>query len=186
MNTTKYYIKEIFFIHLLLLSLFSTNAYSASNFNHQVDRWLTQYSEIEPKKDKRVAKAHDIFQRVLNTAVSTHRGTTPFLKVIDKPTLEVFALRGGGVILTSGALNKCYENTQYGDDRLAFVLGHEIAHQVRDDFWHAKFFHAIGLARIYAIGNLDEQESLDSVKEIASRSADIMAKEIGAEEHGIV
>ena len=185
MNTNKYFLVIITLVPFILLPI-ACKTCSAIEFNHRVDQWLKQYPEIQTNDDSRVKNAHNIFQRVLSTAGTTRLGVTPFLKVINKQTMEVFAIRGGGVILTTGALNKCYENTQHGDDRLAFILGHEIAHQMKDDFWHERFFHAIGLARIDIVGDIDAQASLNQVKEIASRTDDIMAKELEADGQGII
>jgi tetratricopeptide (TPR) repeat protein len=53
------------------------------------------------------------------------------------------ALRDGWIILSQGALEICYQNPARGEDRLAFVLAHEIAHQLNDDFWHLRFFEAL-------------------------------------------
>ena len=50
------------------------------------------------------------------------------------------AIPDGWIILSKGALDISYRDPAKGDDRMAFVLAHEIAHQLKDDFWHMRFF----------------------------------------------
>lgn len=45
--------------------------------------------------------------------------------------------------MSKETLDLCYRDEKWGDDRLAFVLAHEIAHQLKDDFWHLKFFQEV-------------------------------------------
>jgi tetratricopeptide (TPR) repeat protein len=70
-----------------------------------------------------------------------------------------------------------------GDDRLAFVLAHELAHQLKDDFWHMKFFQAIEASKVQGV---QYQKVLEEVREIASTTEQVLAKELQADEQGIV
>jgi Zn-dependent protease with chaperone function len=56
---------------------------------------------------------------------------------------QAIAIPDGGIVVSQAVLDLCYRDPQRGDDRLAFVLGHEIAHQLREDFSHLRFFDAL-------------------------------------------
>ena len=53
------------------------------------------------------------------------------------------AYRDGWVVLSKRVLDICYEDSQHGDDRLAFVLGHEISHLLYDSYLHVELFSAL-------------------------------------------
>jgi tetratricopeptide (TPR) repeat protein len=93
------------------------------------------------------------------------------------------ALPDGGIILSKGALDICYQEPTRGDDRLAFVLAHELAHQFKDDFWHMKFFQAIEASKAQAP---QPNANLEEVLRIARLPDDVQAKELQADQHGIV
>ncbi len=57
------------------------------------------------------------------------------------------AIPDGTIIMSPKTLALCYREPKWGDDRLAFVLGHEIAHQLKGDFWHMQFFQALEAAK---------------------------------------
>jgi tetratricopeptide (TPR) repeat protein len=59
------------------------------------------------------------------------------------------------------------------------VLAHEIAHQLKDDFWHMRFFQAID--SMEASGG-----ACEGCRELASRTDDSSAKEMQADENAIV
>jgi len=48
------------------------------------------------------------------------------------------ALKDGTILLSQKGMEICYqaEDKNIGDARVAFVLGHEMAHLGNDDFWH--------------------------------------------------
>ena len=93
------------------------------------------------------------------------------------------ALPDGWIVLSKGALEICYRHPARGDDRLAFVLAHEIAHQLKNDFWHMKFFQAIEASKTQ---EPQHEKDLEEARRIASKTDDVLAKELQADEHGIV
>ena len=108
-----------------------------------VEHYIETYGLIDPLTPK-VQRAHDIFARVRLSAESPI-GLTPNLKIINsdgKPW--AVALPDGYIILSRAALKICYQNVteKTGDARLAFVLGHEIAHLTNGDFWHRQIYFA--------------------------------------------
>jgi tetratricopeptide (TPR) repeat protein len=91
-------------------------------------------------------------------------------------------LPDGRIILSKGTLDLTYRDVRRGDDRLAFVLAHEIAHQLNDEFCHMKFFQAIEASRS---GHALQGGVLDEVRGIAGLTEKVLAKELQADEHGI-
>jgi len=67
-------------------------------------------------------------------------------------TLPV-SIPDGWVILSRSVLDLCYQHPRAAGDRLAFVLAHEIAHLLDDDFWHINFFNAIDISRTKGVSS---------------------------------
>jgi tetratricopeptide (TPR) repeat protein len=107
----------------------------------------------------------------------------PRLLVVNNNSLIASAIPDGGIIISKKVLDICYMNPERGDDRLAFVLAHEIAHQLKDDFWHMKFFQAIELSKEKSP---EQKKALEEVKSIAGSTENVLAKELQADEYGIV
>jgi len=94
-----------------------------------------------------VARAERVFARVRAVA-DRKAGRGPRLLVIDRRAgLGAQALPDGTIVLDPGLLRFCFGPTArpaaIGDARLAFVLGHEMAHLAYDDAWHARAFAAV-------------------------------------------
>jgi predicted Zn-dependent protease len=164
----------------LALLLLALPARAASQ--ERVEYWRNNYEVLSTEHHPRVAQARRIFQQVLGAAGSVG-GVTPRLLVIKDKSLRVIALPDGWVILSAGALERCYRDTQRGDDRLAFILGHEIAHQLKDDFWHMRFFQALDAYEKRAEAPKD---TLAAVRALAAQTNETRAKELAADEHGII
>jgi len=155
------------------------DAHSA-NPRDRIDYWQSNYKEIS-NVDPLAKRAHAVFSRVLKAA-GTRRGVVPRLFIIKYDSLEVSAIPDGWIILSQAALQLCYKGGKHGDDRLAFILGHEIAHQLKDDFWHVRFFQAIRTAK-----NQDKSDTtLAEVRKIAALTDQVLSKELQADEYGAV
>lgn len=92
-----------------------------------------------------VSKVQKVFDRVLDAA--DKRGTR-FPKLIILQGLEdpwAACLKDGSILLSQKAMEFCYHRVdeKTGDARVAFVLGHELAHLAKDDFWHIAAFEAL-------------------------------------------
>jgi tetratricopeptide (TPR) repeat protein len=150
-------------IALLLLFLLSPLAQAGlDDPRAHADYYIDIFGEVDPASDARVRHAYEIFERVRRVAEDPI-GFTPALKVINsdgKPW--AVALPDGYVILSHGALKICYDNTDQarGDARLAFVLGHELAHLVSRDFWHRNVF--------LSLSGTTQPKTLSGVQEIVA------------------
>ena len=160
-------------------------AMAAENPKNRIAFWQKNYAELHPQEDLQAARAHAIFKQVLRVAGSLP-GVEPRLYITKTDPLHMtlpVAIPDGWIILSKGALEVCYRNPARGDDRLAFVLAHEIAHQLKGDFWHMKFFQAIEASKTQ---EPQHEKDLEEARRIASKTDDMLAKELQADEHGIV
>ncbi len=107
--------------------------------------WRSQYGEVTPKEDPLVGKARKIFDRVMAAADKNSKRIPELVIIKSGGDPYAAAIRDGGIILTQGALKLCYKDVDQrkGDSRLAFVMGHELSHQAKDDFWHMAAFSAV-------------------------------------------
>ncbi|MDH5445836.1 MAG: tetratricopeptide repeat protein [Gammaproteobacteria bacterium] len=172
---------------LLIGSLIISHSHAMSpNPRERIDFWRDNYTVLSEKNYSKTKQAQSIFRQLLNTA-GHRRGIEPRLLIIKEDPNNIslpISIPDGWIILSKAVIDFCYQkNNQAGDARLAFVLAHELVHQLEDDFWHMKFFQALESAhskdripgKIYS-----------EVQNIAKQSDKILAKELRADELGIV
>ncbi len=151
----------------------------------RLDFWKANYTEFAPADDPRAGRAAEIFRRVVDAA-GKRGGVVPTLFVVKDAGAAVplaIALPDGGIVISRQVLDICYKEPANGDDRLAFILAHEIAHQLKDDFWHLRFFQAVELSQKAKSG---DAAAVEEVRTIAGRSDDALLKELQCDEYGIV
>lgn len=170
----------VFFILMMSVMCLPLMGRSAEdNPKNRIDFWQNNYEELKPSNDPLAAKTHIIFERVLNAA--GHRpGILPRLFIVNLESSLIplaIAIPDGSIIISKKILNICYQSPQRGDDRLAFILGHEIAHQLKEDFWHLRFFQ---------LKSSKDKDALQKIQKTVQETDKILAKEIQADEHGIV
>ena len=130
---------------LVVGSLLGLCRHSLAQEPNRIAYWRTHYQELTPDADARVERAQQIFAQLVQVA-GTRRGVSPRLLVLKEDPWGIalpIALPDGWIVLSKGTLSRCYQDPRRGDDRLAFVLGHELAHLMQDHFWHIKFFQAL-------------------------------------------
>ncbi|HOW54151.1 MAG TPA: tetratricopeptide repeat protein [Syntrophorhabdaceae bacterium] len=180
-----YRLHPVVLLTAVLLLTAALPAAAAENPKDRLDYWQKNFDELKPEDDARAKKAHEIFARVLSAA-GKRPGVTPRLFIVKSEAAYIplaIAIPDGGVIISKKVLDICYKDAKYGDDRLAFILGHEIAHQLKDDFWHMKFFQAVEISQGKDAG---KAAVLNEVKSIAGATENVLAKELQADEHGII
>lgn len=134
--------KIFILIPLLLLAVSYAHADNPKDF---AGWWIKNYGVVDAKMDPLAARAEKVFERV-SMAADKKGSRFPRLVIIradGDPYAQV--IRDGSVILTYGGLKICYKRVSLskGDARLAFILGHELAHLAKDDFWHGSAFAAV-------------------------------------------
>ncbi|WP_455206833.1 tetratricopeptide repeat protein [Kaarinaea lacus] len=169
-----------------VIVLYSRQIAALPNPQERIDYWQQNYSELTDVDDPRVTNVHRIFGRVLQAA-GTRYGVIPRLYIIKENPFNVvlpISIPDGWVILSKQVLDMCYERQDQGDDRMAFVLAHEVAHLLDDDFWHMNFFSALSLLKDNQ--NVAQQKVVNEIQDIFAQTAKIEAKELRADERGIL
>jgi tetratricopeptide (TPR) repeat protein len=147
--------------------------------------WIDHYGLVEARTEPLVARAEEIFSRV--TAAADKKGNRlPKLVVIGgKGDPYALTLRDGSVILTLEGLRICYRNAapETGDSRLAFLVGHELAHLAKDDFWHSNALAAVSSYK----DDAEVRRILISQLEKTGGSLDfVKTQELQADSYGIL
>lgn len=133
----------------------------------QSSYYIELYGLAAPGESHLIHRASNIFDRV-NSVSETPHGLTTALKVINSDGAPwAIALPDGNIVLSKGALDVCYEGVslELGDARIAFVIGHELAHLKSNDFWHQEIY--------LSLAGGDNQPSLKSAKDLISAAAGI-------------
>lgn len=141
--------------------------------------WINKYGEI--KESALSIRTYEVFKRILSAA-DRRVGIEPALYIINFDGVPwAQSLADGSIILTKNGLDFCYKNRSLegGDARLAFVIGHELAHQFNGDFWHYKFLRT-------AEDDKNSMEAFQSIRELAKDPDMLLAKEIQADQYGII
>jgi len=157
----------------------SMGASAADDGSGSRDYWIKKYGQI--KDSPLYLRAAEVFKRVL-LASDRRAGLEPALYSINFDGVPwAQSLADGSIILTRNCLKFCYQdkNLEHGDARLAFVLGHELAHQFNGDFWHYHFFRSLGKQE-------ENRFSFQEIKKIATNPDALLAKELQADQYGIL
>jgi tetratricopeptide (TPR) repeat protein len=118
--------------------------------------WINEYGDYTKtvgKNDSRVKRAFAVFERVKNVADKVEARIPRLFIINTNGSGRPFALvlPDGGIIINLETLEICcgHKKTGQGEDEkklkegdqwLAFILGHEIAHLAQKDFTHQKAF----------------------------------------------
>ncbi len=161
----------------LFLLLAASNSFAEDRGKKEY--WISKYGEV--KESTLSIRAQEVFNRVLS-ASDRRAGIEPALYIINyngAPWAQ--SLADGSIILSKNGLEFCYKNQSFeiGDARIAFVIGHELAHQFNGDFWHYKFLHT-------AEDDKESMRTFQDIKELARKPEMLLAKEIQADQYGII
>ena len=170
---------------LILLVLVGLGVAIADQHATQIAYWRERFPELKPADDARAATAHAIFERLVQVA-GKRPGVVPRLFITARDPWEMtlpIAIRDGWIILSAGVLNICYQEPTRGKDRLAFVLAHELAHQLKDDLWHMRFFDAYQAAQTQTAV---APAFLDELRRSTQAIEHVLAREVQADEQGII
>jgi len=141
MMTIKQAYRFIFSISVILI--YTIGFADASNDPRaSASFYIDTYGVVDVSKSPLAKRAYSIFERVQQIAEDPI-DLTPSLKIINSDGRPwAIALPDGYIILSRAALKICYQGVDrtIGDARLAFVLGHELAHLTANDFWHRKIY----------------------------------------------
>lgn len=161
----------------LFIGLTGAEAVAISPRN-EVAFYIDIYGEVPAEEDPQVARAHQVFAHVRAVADKNTK-RLPKLVVVDSPNDPwAIALPDGHIVLSKSALAICHQQTTAveAEARLAFVLGHELAHLAHDDFWHHEV-HSF----------LATHASTDRLARLVrSRPQETEARELSADDKGFI
>jgi len=168
------------FLNIFITVTFAADATSGAFTDRgRKEFWINRYGIT--KEDRYTVRAHAVFKRVL-AAADRRAGIEPALYIVDyDKTPWAQALADGSIILSRKGLQFCYSRQAPGDgdSRMAFVIGHELAHQFNGDFWHYKFLRT-------AEDSDDNIRAFQDIKELAKSTDMLLAKELQADQYGII
>jgi tetratricopeptide (TPR) repeat protein len=130
----------VIFLLLLTSALFALPEARAQPrpLKDEVAFYIDTYGEVLPAQDPEVARAHRVFERVRAVADKNSKRLPQLVVVNSRADPWAIALPDGHIVLSKQAVAICHQEASLGEAeaRLAFVLGHELAHLAHDDFWH--------------------------------------------------
>ena len=126
-------------LFLSILGMVCTVPSFAANPRDYVDYYIDWYGAAS--EDSEVAQAYEIFERVKQVADKNRKFLNPKLKVLKNKGRNPLgrALRDGYILIWQSAIDICHVRTASKAAQeacLAFVLGHELGHLAKDDYWH--------------------------------------------------
>lgn len=165
------------------------DARQAPPVGEHVQYYLSNYKLVDPK-DPAMARAYAIFERVRAAADRNTKFPVPLLRIIDtEKDPWAIALPDGHIVLSKGAVEIAYRQAtpEEGDARLAFVLGHELAHLAKNDYWHQQVYQALmGVPGTESLRELLEQNADVAGADKKRRLDEAKLKEWAADELGFV
>lgn len=144
--------------------------------------WLDK-SRLMDGANPAVLRAGRIFDKVL-AAADKRPGPRPELVILDEDGFPwARSLPDGTILLTRGALEVAFDtdSPEDGDTRLAFIIGHELSHQVNGDFWHFFFYQGVHPEEVE---DPQARRTLEEVIHIARSGDSVTTKELQADQYG--
>lgn len=167
---------------MLLLLIASTlptasRAADASRLKSEPAFYIETYGEVQPESDAEVARAHRVFEAVRAVADKNSRRLPKLIVVRSKTDPWAIALPSGHVVLSREAVAICHRGATpaAAESRLAFVLGHELAHLAHEDFWHQE---------VYAF--LAERSGTQALAQLTRSEESSQNQELKADDKGFV
>lgn len=128
---------RLVFLTILIIAFFIKPVHSQnSDYSPWWIYYHGDYAQTEGKNDPRVKWAFRVFER-LKEVSDKPEGAIPMLYIVKATQGNyAMALPDGGIIINPETLRICYDGVprDYGDSRLAFILGHELAHLANKDY----------------------------------------------------
>ncbi|KPA13556.1 TPR repeat-containing protein [Candidatus Magnetomorum sp. HK-1] len=173
-------IKIYIFFVVINLIIPNSNSFCSSKAMYG-DWWIKTYGQIT--SGKMVSRVITIFEKLSDVA-NKPGNIYPNLIIIKKNIDPcAFSLQDGSIILTKKAIDICYRRgIKVGDSRIAFVLGHELAHLSLNHFWHFAAFQTISKHR-------SKDKAYNEIIKMLKQSGSIEARKISelqADEFGLI
>ena len=127
--------KYICFIYLIFFLI--PNSYCNQLTNKDFPQHYVETYDVLKAEDHPLAgRAFEIFERVKNAADKSYNAP-PNIVILKRGTVPPTVLKTGYVLISQTTLERCYQGVKksMGDSRLAFIIGHELAHLANSDYW---------------------------------------------------
>jgi len=136
--------KRLLIYTIFFLSVLITSIYASPSKEH-ADYWLHVYGVLTEEENPFVERVQSVFSNVLEAADKRGNRFPKLLIIKGDGDPWSLALKDGTIIITQKAIDHCYNYStqECGDSRIAFIIGHELAHLAKDDFWHADIFSIV-------------------------------------------
>jgi len=152
---------------------------SRSNPRAGIDYYLQTYGRVLPAD---VPDVYAVFEKVRAVADKSSLATAQLVVVGDTKQASAFSLSDGTIFLSKKALAIIRESAtaEEARARLAFVLGHELAHLANNDFWDNQISQA--LLESSTASELTAKE----LEAVVDTSAGQQRKELKADDQGFL
>lgn len=143
--------------------------------NDQASFFIEKYGKANAQHPL-VQQAQNVFKQVSSVADKNAQRLPQLVIVNNLIEPLAFALPDGSVVIAQKAIELSYQNVEkkQGDARLAFILGHELAHLANNDFWHREVMN-------FAQNSNELQNSLSKMS-----LQDIQGRELAADDKGFL
>ena len=165
----RWYIKLLCFILFIfyLLSCLILSQSALANTSKK-NYWVERYNALSPQDHPLIPETMAIFNKVL-AAADKRENRYPSLVILEnKKDIFALSLMDGTILISQRVMEFCFADVDFktGASRMAFVLGHELAHLAKDDFWQ---FEAIDTITRYGFDQNFSQE----IKTLLTNTTDI-------------
>jgi tetratricopeptide (TPR) repeat protein len=141
--------------------------------------WVNRYALVTTE-DSLAKRAHQVFHRLMRVADKRINLSPQLFVLQDVSSLKAFSLPNGPVVINYQVLNFCNSVPTQFNERLAFILAHELSHQLNGDFWHLNFFTEIEK------DTQADRQTRERLRNIGRQSAETRAKELRADHYAIL
>ena len=149
--------------------------------NHNVGFFIEGFGgRVDPAT---LPHVYEVFAKVCTVAEIHNRNLPQLVVIKDLPGPPALVLADGNIVLAQRALDVIYDNVPiwHGNARMAFVIGHELAHLANDDFWNAEV-RSLVQSKAFS-GEVGDLMSEQIEKE---DQADLIEKEFKADDRGFL
>ncbi len=149
--------------------------------------WLEQHGALTEDLEPRIALVRGVWERVEAASERSPKRLPRLVLLRSHHAPMAHALPDGSVLLNRAAIRLCYDGVkrELGDARMAFLLGHELAHLAKDDFWAAEAFSRVGAVPEIAEARVHLEQLLRRSEPDGKNQA-ARLRELQADAHGLI
>jgi len=153
-----------------------------------IDFYLQSFGRVAPES---IPDVYQVFERVRASADHSSMVTAQLVVVGDTRQALAFTLSDGTIVLSSKAIALMRDSATADEARarMAFVLGHELAHLAGNDFWDSQISQALTATSRIRFGDSgpnNHPAATVELRSLAGSSAEQQKKELKADDHGFL